>query len=374
VGRRRIVEVGPRSAHVAGLPYACFSDPAELDGAEAELIAPRHGDPPSYATVVASGRRYAITATCAANALGMVEAGAYANGSREAARAGFSALGRLLGKREDELARHVLDRAVDKIARTVVEAARQHRLPRDAPLVALGGAGQALAGEVARVTERPLLCPDRPEVLSSIGAAMSLVSAEVLRTSGDRVTALTVAREAERACVEAGAAPDSVRVETSYDVPEGVLRALATGAAALETGAAGRRPAAAGAQLKAAAAALSIDAGQLSLTARTDFYCVFSENGSGRVAVVDPRGAVPLAADAQRILVGHSDSLLDELHDAIARTTVHLGVATLPPRVALICGPRILDLSAARRPEDILRGAQSALDERRGTAVALVWR
>jgi hypothetical protein len=211
-------------------------------------------------------------------------------------------------------------------------------------------------------------------VLSSIGAAMSLVSAEVLRTSGDRVTALTVAREAERACVDAGAAPDSVRVETSYEARDGVLRAMATGAAALETGAATRQPAAPGAQLKAAAAALSIDAARLSLTARTDFYSVFSENGSGRVAVVDPRGAVPLAAAARRILVGHGEGLLGELYQAVGSATVHLGVATLPPRVALVCGARILDLSTARRPEEILRGAQSALDGRGGTAVALVWR
>jgi N-methylhydantoinase A len=374
VRRRRIAEVGPRSAHVAGLPYACFSEPAELAGAEARLVAPRSGDPPSYATVVAGGRSYALTATCAANALETVETGAYPHGSGEAARVAFSALGRLIGRPGEELARRVLDGTVDKIARTVDEAARQHALPPNAPLVALGGAGQALGGEVARLTGRPLLCPPRPEVLSSIGAAMSLVSAEVARTSGGRVTAVTVAREAEQACVQAGAAPGSVSVETAYEVRHGVLRATATGAAALETGAAAREPVGAAAQLEAAAAALSIDAERLSLTAHTEFYRVFSENGSGRVAVVDPRGAVPLAADARRILVGRGGSLLGELQEAVGSATVHLGVALMPPRVALIYGPRILDLSTARRPEEILRGAESVLDERGEVAVALVWR
>ena len=45
-------EVGPRSAHVAGLPYACFAAPERLAGAELELVAPRAGDPEEYAIVV----------------------------------------------------------------------------------------------------------------------------------------------------------------------------------------------------------------------------------------------------------------------------------------------------------------------------------
>src|SRR6185503_1298739 len=48
---RRIAEVGPRSAHVAGLPYACFADPDELRGAELEFFSPGAGDPEKYATV-----------------------------------------------------------------------------------------------------------------------------------------------------------------------------------------------------------------------------------------------------------------------------------------------------------------------------------
>src|SRR4029079_5821546 len=32
LGRRKVAEVGPRSAHVAGLPYACFAPADELQG------------------------------------------------------------------------------------------------------------------------------------------------------------------------------------------------------------------------------------------------------------------------------------------------------------------------------------------------------
>ena len=46
----------------------------------------------------------------------------------------------------ENAARAVLDAAVDKIAAAVEEAARTHDLDRDVPVVALGGAGIALAG------------------------------------------------------------------------------------------------------------------------------------------------------------------------------------------------------------------------------------
>src|SRR5204863_1321522 len=98
LGRRKVEETGPRSAHVAGLPYACFADPADLAGAQLDLVAPRPGDPEAYVVVGRDGRRWAVTATCAANALGLV-AGAdhYSHGSRAAAQAAFEPLARRLG-------------------------------------------------------------------------------------------------------------------------------------------------------------------------------------------------------------------------------------------------------------------------------------
>src|SRR3954471_8756744 len=89
--RRHVAEGGPRSAHIAGLGYACFAAVEDLDGAQLELVAPRDGDPETYAALrLADGRLLALTATCAANALGLVPEGSHALGSREAALAGFA--------------------------------------------------------------------------------------------------------------------------------------------------------------------------------------------------------------------------------------------------------------------------------------------
>jgi N-methylhydantoinase A len=374
LGRRRIEEVGPRSAHVAGLPYACFATEDELAGARLELIAPRPGDPEAYATVVAGGRRWAVTATCAANALGLLEDGDhYARGSRAAALAAFAPLGAQLKRSPEQAAQALLDRAIEKIAGAVAEAAKAHGFGPDVPIVALGGSGTALAPEVARRLERACVRPEHPEILSSIGAALSLVRAEAVRHGSSPAGSIEVTKEAERACVNAGAAPQTVTVETFFDAREGLLRAVATGAVALESGAASREPVDEPAQLRAAAAALDLHERELQLVARNDFYRVFSENGSGRVAVVDGLGSVPLAESAKRVIAQDAAGMLSELRAAIDATTVSLGVATLLPRVALVCGPHIVDMSDARRPEEILANAAAILDGQSGTAVALLW-
>jgi N-methylhydantoinase A/oxoprolinase/acetone carboxylase beta subunit len=373
LGRRGLAEVGPRSAHLAGLPYVCFAAHADdLANAELDLVAPRDGDPVAYAVVTAGDRRYALTATCAATALGLVDE---ADGrSRAAALAGFAALTRRVRGSAEDAARAVLDGAVDKIAHVVAEAARAHDLGDEVPIVALGGAGEALAPEVARRLGRPLLRPAHPEVLSSVGAALSLVRAERARHASDAEAAAALVREAERACVDAGAAPLTVTVQTTFEPREGILRAVATGAVALESGATEREAVDEDGQRAAAAAATGSAPADLRLVAGTDFYRVFSDDGRRRVAVVDGLGAVPVAEQAKGVVTADGPGeLLDALRDAVHAGTTNLGIAALLPRISVVAGARVVDLSDSRRPEDIMRGAAAAIAGVNGPAVAVVW-
>jgi N-methylhydantoinase A/oxoprolinase/acetone carboxylase beta subunit len=374
VGRRKVDETGPRSAHVADLPYACFAAAEDLDGAQLELIAPRDGDPDTYATITAGGRRWALTTTCAANALGLLDDGDhYAKGSSAVALAAFAPLAARMKRSPEQAAEALLDQAVDKIAAAVADAARAHDFGPDVPIVALGGSGTALAPRVAQRLGRPHLRPEHPEILSSIGAALSLVRTELTRNGSAPGAAIELAREAERACVEAGAAPQTVTVETFFEAREGLLRAVATGAVALESGAASRVPVDDAAQRAAAADALQMGASDLHVIAENEFYRVFSGNGSGGVAVVDRVGSVALAETAKEVLALDAGAMLPALGAAVEAATVSLGVATLLPRVALVCGARIVDLSDARRPEEILGTAAQVLESHDGTAVAVLW-
>ncbi|MGH2956370.1 MAG: hydantoinase/oxoprolinase family protein [Solirubrobacterales bacterium] len=381
LGRRSVAETGPRSAHIAGLPYACFSSAEELRGCELELLAPRAGDPEAYAVVRARDRRFALTVSCAANALGLPEAGEHAAGDREAALAAFSALGVRLRRDPEQAASAVLEGAVSKVADAAADAARRHRLGPEVPLVVLGGAASALARPVSERLSRPLLRPSHPEVLSAIGAATSLVRTEVCRAprgaEGDAGEArrLEIAHEAERACVGAGASPASVSVETAYEPDQGVIRAVATGAVALETQSARRRPVSAERQLGVAAETLSLSKESLELVAASDFYRVYSENGSGRVAVVDALGGVARSeVRARGVLAGEGGEFLERLRRTVDDASISLGIAVTVPRVTVVCGAKLLDLSDARDADEIVAAAERAMREHRGEAVALVAR
>jgi N-methylhydantoinase A/oxoprolinase/acetone carboxylase beta subunit len=373
LGRRGISEVGPRSAHIAGLPYASFATLDELEGARLALVAPRVGDPEGYACVDAAGGRFALTATCAATALGLVSPETYPGSSRAAALAAFEPLAERLRGTGEDAARVLLAVAARKVAAVASEAAKHSKLPADVPLVALGGAGAALVPEVARMLGRSAVLPDHAEVLSAVGAAVSLVRAEVVRTVGAGVDLIELAHQAERECIDAGAAPSTVTVETKVDNSANVIRATATGSVALQTGAAEHHDASDEERDLAAATALEVGREHVRLVVENEYYRVYSGNGSGSVAVVDRFGAIALAEEG-RVVSGPSDAFLDDLRAAVTSASRQLGVATLLPRVSILGGSRMLDLSGAHTLEEIAAAAERLLAEEPHPAVAVIAR
>jgi N-methylhydantoinase A/oxoprolinase/acetone carboxylase beta subunit len=182
VRRRTVYGVGPRSAHIAGLPYACFLEHATLAGARAVEIAPRPGDPADYLVLeLSDGTRAALTNTCAANALGLVEQGDYAYADPASALAGFEIAGAALRLPATEVARRMLAASSQAIADLVTAVAAQHKLKAPV-LVAVGGGAGTLGRAVAKALGLEVIVPAGAEVISSIGDALSLVRAERERT------------------------------------------------------------------------------------------------------------------------------------------------------------------------------------------------
>src|SRR2546428_1212136 len=142
----RIVDVGPRSAHIAGLPYASFLPAERLADADLVFVQPKPGDPSDYVAVrVDDASRVAITTTDAANALGVIPRGDYAWGSPEAARRALAPLAARVRTSADEAAQRILDVAVAKVVPTIERLVQEDALGRDQiTLVGRGGRGPAV--------------------------------------------------------------------------------------------------------------------------------------------------------------------------------------------------------------------------------------
>ncbi len=336
----RVYGVGPRSAHIAGLPYAGFSPADALDGARVELIAPRPGDPADHLVVVrADGQQLALTNTCAANALGITQPGDYAYADGTAAAAAFALAGAALRLRGDEVARRMLEASGLAVAELVDRAMADHHLTRPT-IVAVGGGAGGLGRHVATLLGLDCVVPPEAEVISSVGDALSLLRAERERTVSaiDPADLRQLAREVEAELLAAGASPGSIEVRVDEEPEKGTIRAVATGAVGLRTGARPGREAEDEAGLARAAA----EAGYGPPDHFGEFWLARRDPGSQQRVLVLDRFGDPVAEVAGEVVTDPGD-----LEAAADRQTRHRGPITLHPTVWVIDGAHLIELTSA---------------------------
>ncbi len=140
---RKITDLGPRSAHIAGLPYSCFASPEDLEGGQIITFKPKEGDPIDYIAIEsAGGKRFAITNTCAANALGLVPEGDYAKANQTSAKIALSILANRLGTTMEKAATMILDISTKKVLDIVEHVIKEYKLKKER-VVLIGGGGGA---------------------------------------------------------------------------------------------------------------------------------------------------------------------------------------------------------------------------------------
>ena len=238
-GAQSIVDVGPRSAHLAQLPYACFSEPAALqtEGRPPALVqlSPLPGDPEDYVALeVGEGKHVAVTMTCAANVAGPGAGGRLVSwqpggGAPRAGRAGHDAEA-VGGGRGAGACWRV---AAEKTARTVQDAARRARHEcgddgadrRRRRRLRAGARGRRRSWACRCASPRTTRW-SRPSAPRSPWSGTW--SSAPCRRRRSRTCCRSVGRRSE-AAVRAGADPESVNVEVEYDARTAVLRATASG-------------------------------------------------------------------------------------------------------------------------------------------------
>jgi len=297
--KRKILDVGPRSAHIAGLEYSCFAEPSELQEGTIIRFTPEIEDEPAlkhssstyesntnggeqsriYAVLKGRGRTnglgneedarerlFAITTTCAANALGLISDDDYAKGNSESAKIALSILAREIGTSMEKAAEQILDIATEKILHIMDPMLKEYALTYNKPrgflpnrngnsdrfgndegnrinnrfvLVGGGGGASVLVPHLAKILSMNYKKAEHAEVISSIGVAAAMIHEELERTVDmnpkpeevsrlmDQVKALALAK---------GALPESITIQSEYVSDRSVLRVTATGNMSLDIG------------------------------------------------------------------------------------------------------------------------------------------
>jgi len=233
IRNKKVVDVGPRSAHIAQLGYAAFE---EIGTAEIQLdfVEPRSGDPKDYARLRAGTKAFTATPTCAANFLGLVPDDAPAHGNLKNIRWSLAAMSEALGEvSEERVARMILDRSFPEIANVVEDLIDDYDLDRKLLTLSGGGGGAwALVPYTASKMGLPHeIAPNAP-MISAIGAALALVRDTVERTviGPSEHDILAIRREAEDSVARMGADRSTIEVQVEIDPQKNILRAMATGA------------------------------------------------------------------------------------------------------------------------------------------------
>ncbi|MFI5750488.1 hydantoinase/oxoprolinase family protein [Streptomyces sp. NPDC051644] len=369
----KVIGAGPRSAHIAGLPYACFATLDELRDAHITTVRPMEGDPDDYAVIDAAGGRYAITMTCAANALGRVPEGDFARCDQDVARAALAPLAAALSTDVATAAAQLLDKGAEQVRAVTDAMIRDYRLDKDTAVLVGGGGGAAsVTPHLASVTGQEGRIAQHSEVISPIGVALALVREQIERIipGAGQEQILAVRAEAEAAVVAQGAAADGVEVEVTVDPQTSTVRAVATGATELRTQDRAHR-ADENERLHAAAASLKADPSAVSVLARTPVHTVYGTEIRRRlrttrhpVRVVDADGVVRLHAPDALVETTTVGSAPETLARLVADATSYGDGGVRAPALRLLLGSRIADLSGVLDPQPLLALARSELGTR----------
>ena len=234
-----VVDVGPRSAHIAQLPYACYANPEEIVDPKVFFFSPKHGDPDDYGAVECSnGNKYAITVSCAANYLGYVKEEHYAYGNKESAGKVLKAFGDYLGLSPEEVARQIMQKAAAKVAPVVKELIDTYDLDaRYTYLVGGGGGSAAIVPFSAEMLNMKHRISKNAEVISPIGVALAMVRDVVERIiiNPTQQDMNRIRSEAFDAAVNAGANPETIEVVFEIEAEKNLIRAIASGTTELRT-------------------------------------------------------------------------------------------------------------------------------------------
>lgn len=381
---RKITDVGPRSAHIAGLPYSCFASPEELEGGQIITFSPKEGDPIDYVAIESGGKRFAITNTCAANALGIVPEGDYARANQTSAKMALSILASRLGTTTEQAAAMILDISARKVLEIVEPMIKEYKLKKER-IVFIGGGGGAsvLVPQVAKKLQLQWKIAEHAEVISSIGVAAAMIHEEAEKTINDPkpedISALT--EEVKKAALERGALPESITIQSEYISERSILRVTAMGNVSLDIGTANAQEINEEEAHVLACELFGINEGVQRIFDMKNYHIfacelskkkLFLKSKRQPVLVLDKYGRVRLSVDNAAILNGTPDDVASEV-EAILKKHADAG-NDLAPQVHILDGVKLMDFSSLTAPEHVSKAVREELKKAAANEVAAIVR
>ena len=383
---RKITDVGPRSAHIAGLPYSCFASSEELENGQIITFKPKEGDPIDYIAIEsAGGKRFAITNTCAANALGLVPEGDYARANQTSAKLALSILANRLGTTMEQASTTILDISAKKVVDIVEHVIKEYKLKKErVVLIGGGGGASVLVPYIALKQQLQYKIAEHAEVISSIGVAAAMIHEETEKTvTNPRLEEISaLAEQVKKAALERGALPESVTIQSQYISERSVIRVTAMGNVSLDIGTANAQEIKREEAHVLACELFGVNEGVRCIL-DTDNYHIFAcemnkkmlflkSKKQQQVLVLDKYGRVRLSVENASILTGSPEQVADRIKSLLRQHA--MSGKDLAPQVHILDGIKLIDFSSLTAQEHISKAVHDELKKTTTKNVAAIVR
>ena len=382
---RKITDVGPRSAHIAGLPYSCFVSSEELEGGQIITFRPKDGDPIDYIAIEsAGGRRFAITNTCAANALGMVPEGDYARANQESAKMALSILAERLGTTMEQEAATILEISARKVLDIAEPMIKEYKLKRERIILIGGGGGASvLVPFIARRLQLQHRIAEHAEVISSIGVAAAMIHEEAEKTVTNPIPEdITVlAEQVKKRTLDRGALPESITIQSEFISERSLLRVTAMGNVSLDIGTTNAQEINEEEAHDLACELFGINEGVQRVFDMKNYHIfacemskkkLFLKSRKQPVLVLDRYGRVRLSVQNAAIFNGSPEEVADRVDSFLKQH--RNGGNELAPQVHILDGVKLMDFSSLTAPEHVSKAVRDELKKAATKDVAAIVR
>lgn len=376
----RVWKVGPRSAHIAGLKYACFADPEDLKTGKVIMIRPHDTDTEEYVAVKCDKGTYAITNTCAANALGFVEENDYSFANKKSAKLAMEILAKETGMTSfAEIAQSIINTASFEIMGTISKIIKEFKLdPKTVQVVGGGGGASVLVPFVAKQLQLQYWKAEHAEVISSIGVASSMIQEELEQSlfnpTPEQIN--QAHKKIHDIMVSKGAVPESIVIDSQYISEKSILRVTASGNVDLDSAETSKSVFTLEDLRSRVGRILQIPEDLIDLSFESDHYVVFaghitekrlfSKKNRHPFTILDRFGKLKKSLKDGKIFQGGKISIIEDLDDYLESR--HNDVA---PQIYLINDFKFVDYSSLTSSSHILNAVRQELDENEHAAVLI---
>lgn len=372
----KAVDVGPRSTHIAGLPYECYTESENIVNPVLRSIRPMDGDPEYACIETASGARYALTLSGAAIICGYVKSEHYAAGNVEAARLAWQPLAEAMGMTVESCARHVLTLSAAKNGKVIESLIRDYGLDRESIVFVGGGGGAAaVAPHLAETFHVPFRIAQNAAVISPIGVALAMVRDMVervcMKPTEEDLAALR--REAFEKAVRSGAAPDSITVKVDVDTQTNKIRATATGTTELRAKDLAAEKLSDDALRQIGADSMKVPVEQVYVEAANGYYRVIStdivqkhlflfKKKRHSIRLIDQGGVIRLQRRNAYVTSCRAAKWKSSVSTILEEYTETNDGGSALPNLYLVCGSRLIELCSLQSSDQVFALAALEMD------------